>query len=437
MAFRGIQLRNFKCFADSGKVRLAPLTLLFGRNNSGKSSILQSLLLLRQSLAAPVYGPRLNLGGPLYSAGTYGDIVHLHETRRKLTFQLGLPVGENEATVSLSFVGQDPEPPRLVELKVADTGPAVTVSRGRGQGGPYELWIGERAAGGEKRANFVFPVSGLFPLIGDEPSRVGRPSVVRNAARDRARHSLEYLEAKLQALRVVGPFRRYPERRYEYQGVVVTGPDATGRDVVNALIESTRRRGRASNKLLVAVNRWLAKVGRVELELKQVDKAGKLFEVRVRDVRSRRWANYADVGFGIGQVLPVLVEGLRTPEGGIFVVQEPEIHLHPDAQLAMADFLIELMRSGRQVLIETHSEHLLLRVRRRILSGARDGLSPEQVSILYVDKGEEGVSEVVSLDVDTLGQPENWPAGFLQEANNERMALLEEMTRRVEEGVDA
>ena len=434
MAFRDIYLRNFKCFEDSGTVRLAPLTLLFGRNNSGKSSILQSLLLLRQSLAAPVYGPRLNLGGPLYSAGTYGDIVHLHNAKRKLTFKLGLPMGEVPATVSLTFVGQDPEPPRLVELKVAGTGPSVTVSRGKGHGGPFELWIGEHAAGGEKRANFSFPVNGLFPLIGDEPSRVGRPSVARDAARARARQGLHLLEAKLQALRVVGAFRRHPERRYEYQGVTVTGPDATGRDVVNALIESMVRRGRSNNKLLAAVNRWLNKVGRVELELKQVDAAGKLFEVRVRDARSRRWANYADVGFGIGQLLPVLVEGLRTPEGGIFMVQEPEIHLHPDAQLAMADFLIELMRAGRQVLIETHSEHLLLRVRRRILAGAREGLAPEQVSILYVEKSDRGASEVVSLDIDALGQAENWPAGFLQEANNERMALLEEMTRRVEEG---
>jgi predicted ATPase len=79
-----LRLKHFKCFQDSGDIPLAPLTVIFGRNNTGKSSILQSLLLLRQTLDSPEYGPRLDLRGLLYAAGTYADIVHQHRTKDKV-----------------------------------------------------------------------------------------------------------------------------------------------------------------------------------------------------------------------------------------------------------------------------------------------------------------------------------------------------------------
>ena len=82
-----IRLRDFKCFADSGEIPLAPLTIIFGRNNTGKSSILQSILLLRQTLDSPEYGPRLDLRGPLYRAGSYTDIVHQHEAKQNVVME--------------------------------------------------------------------------------------------------------------------------------------------------------------------------------------------------------------------------------------------------------------------------------------------------------------------------------------------------------------
>ena len=149
----------------------------------------------------------------------------------------------------------------------------------------------------------------------------------------------------------------------------------------------------------------------------------RIFEVRLRDTDSGRWANFADVGFGIGQAFPVFVEGLRTPEGGTFVVQEPEIHLHPDAQLGMADFLVSLAKSGRHVIAETHSENLLLRIRRS-MTGRTPALRREDVSILYVTKRPDGTSHVIPLEMDEMAQIKNWPKGFMEEATDERMAIL-------------
>jgi predicted ATPase len=209
--------------------------------------------------------------------------------------------------------------------------------------------------------------------------------------------------------------------------------------VVNALIEdaTSRRRG---GKLIADVNVWLEALGRVRLmPIRSISKRARIFEIRIKDTDSGRWANFADVGFGIGQALPVFVEGLRTPVGGTFLVQEPEINLHPDAQLAMADFLIDLVRKGRRVIVETHSEPVLLRVRHWIvgMNNGRHGnatLAPSDVSILKVDKRVDGTSHVRHLKIDEMAQIKDWPDGFMDEATEERMDIMEGMSRKANGG---
>ncbi len=449
MPFSGLRLKNFKCFADTGPLRLAPMTLIFGRNNSGKSSLLQSLILLRQAMGAPSFGPRLNLAGPLYAAGSYADLVHLHDQSLALSISVDLswpqaepddPKIPSHAQVTLDFLGEDPQPPRLSSLSISFPDPAKTldlrVKEGE-EGAPYNLWIGGRDLGNENKADFRFPVNGLLPLIGKEQVRSGQSLDLRSrraTARTAARWTLNNMTVLLEGIHVVSAFRPPPMRRYEFQGAPAPGADATGRYVIDALIQNAIQNGKDKGVLLTEVNVWLQRLARIELmPLLPLDQAGKLYELKLRDMDSGRWANFADVGYGIGQALPVIVEGLRTPPGGTFIVQEPEIHLHPDAQLAMADFLVHLMRNGRQVIAETHSEHLLLRVRRKILAGAQQGILPEHLNIILVDKDEGPASRAAQLPIDELGQVAHWPSGFLQEANNERMALLEEMAAKVED----
>lgn len=429
MALVSLRLKNFKSFLDTTDVPLAPLTLIFGRNNTGKSSLLQSLLLLRQTLDAPEYGARLNLRGPLYAAGSYFDLVHQHRSKEHVVMNFGLELAppRRRAEVELEFAPDEPQPPRLVRMKVVSPGvQPLSIRRGRGAGGPYELFIGEKSLGGERKAEFRFPLNRFLPLIGHI---AGPADVEQNRARTAARTAIWEFTRTLQAIRAVGAFRRQPERRYEFLGRAPDRIDAAGEYVVNALIEdSTRKRRRG--ELTKSVNRWLRQVGKVRLlSLRRISRAARLFEVRMRDTDSGRWANLADVGFGISQAFPVLVEGLRTPPEGLFLVQEPEIHLHPDAQLAMADFLITLVQSGRRVLAETHSEHLLLRVRQRLL---RKDLAQSDVSIIYVDKTRSGASHARQLTLDELGQIKDWPGGFMEEATKERLALMTRMAKRAE-----
>lgn len=441
MPLTSIRLHNFRCFRDTGEVPIRPLTVIFGRNNAGKSSLLQAVLLLRQTLDRPEVGEHLNMRGPLYAAGSYSDIVHQHRARTNIVMELGvrIPAGRYDAKVRLEFGSDEPQPPRLVSLRVEreDVGP-VEVRRGVGRGGPYELHIDGEFLGREKAANFSFAINQFLPQIGPEPLRVGRPSKRREEARRVARSILLEFRKELEAMRAVGPFRQQPARRYDYQGRLTGAVDLHGENVVYALIDDLMRRGKHRRSLLNALNRWLAKVGRVRLmPLRRISKSARLYEVRLRDLDSGRWANYADVGFGIGQALPVLVEGLRTPDSGVFIAEEPEIHLHPDAQLAIADYLIDLARSGRTVVVETHSEAVLLRIRgAAIRSGSsRKGprLRPEEIGVVHVSGGSSGASTVTPLTLDELGQVQGWPEGFMEEVTKERLALLESMARKAGE----
>lgn len=439
MPLTGLRLSRFKCYADSGSIPIEPLTLIFGKNNTGKSSILQSLFLLRQTLDSPD-GPRLNLRGPLYRAGTYSDVVHQHLAKSHIEMRFDLKIGKTgrPTHIEIELASEEPQPPRFTRFTIkTDDIDTIEIRRARGRTGPYQLVIGEESQGNEKRANFSLPANRFLPLIGDEPPRVGRPNQRHDACRKFAREAIDEFERILGTFRAVGAFRREPDRRYEFQGRVPNRVDLAGDDVVNALIEDATRRGRRG-ELFGSVNRWLKQVGRVRLRpLRRISEKARLFEVRVRDTDSGRWANLADVGFGIGQAFPILVEGLRTPPGAMFFVQEPEIHLHPDAQLAMGDFLLDLVTKGRHVVVETHSENLLLRLRRRLIESRYNGrkrstLSPDQVCVIYVAKNADGSSSARRLTVDQLGQIENWPREFMEEAMNERIELLNSTARNPE-----
>ena len=437
MSLTSLRLSNFKCFEDSREIPLAPLTLIFGRNNSGKSSIIQSLLLLRQSIRAPMEMPRLYLAGPLYAVGSFEDIVHQHEANRQLSIALQLTISANEtANIKLIFEKDYWLPPRLKQLKIVSDGVLpVDIRRGRGAGGPYQLWIDNKLQGGTDKAQFGFYHGSVLPLLGPAPrGQQVQASTAQKQARQFADQVLVVLNQQLMGLRTVGAFRRPPERSYEYEGFSEPEFGSVRRDVISALIVSSLEKQKDSRyDLLSLVNGWLKKVTNVAiLPPQQLDKAGRRFCLQVKDLESGRIANYADVGFGISQALPVIIEGLSTRKDGIFVAMEPEIHLHPDAQLAMADFLVDLSRTGRQVIVETHSEHILLRVRQRVLQGAQKGLGTEDVSLIHVARDKNIAGQARVLPIDALGQVENWPEGFFSEANNERMALLEHMAAKLE-----
>ena len=152
-----------------------------------------------------------------------------------------------------------------------------------------------------------------------------------------------------------------------------------------------------------------------EFNVKVISKQRQDYEVKVRTKGSEDWVDLPDVGFGISQVLPVLVQCFYAPAGSIILMEQPEIHLHPSPQSALADVMIDVINSREngkdrniQLLIETHSEHFLRRLQRRI---AEDSISQEKVSVYFANLTKTPAT-LESLQIDKFGNIKNWPENF-------------------------
>jgi len=135
----------------------------------------------------------------------------------------------------------------------------------------------------------------------------------------------------------------------------------------------------------------------------------------------------ADVGFGVSQVLPVVVALHAARPGQIVYVEQPEIHLHPRAQVALAEILGRATRRGVQVVVETHSELLLLGVQQLVASGE---LEPGKVKLHWFERDEEGATLVKTAELDSQGAFGDWPVDFSDVSLEAMRAYLDTVTRQ-------
>jgi hypothetical protein len=217
----------------------------------------------------------------------------------------------------------------------------------------------------------------------------------------------------LAALFPMGPFRRPPERWYIFTGTSPEDVGYKGQQLPDFLFRQP--------ELVDRANEWLERleVG-YRLKVQSVGQSSSdLFELRLRDTRRGGEVDVAlsDVGFGISQLLPFLVQSLAANEQ-IISIEQPEVHIHPRLQADLGDLIAETIRDpyNHQFIIETHSEHLMLRLQRLV----RDGrIRCDDVSVVYVSRGETG-SEAQRLRLDEEGDfIDEWPGGFFPERQRE------------------
>jgi len=125
------------------------------------------------------------------------------------------------------------------------------------------------------------------------------------------------------------------------------------------------------------------------------------------------------MGSGLSQLVPVIVQTIITPKTGCVLIEQPEIHLHPAAQAVLGDLFVKYAKNNKQIIVETHSEHLLLRVRRRVAEGK---ISPDLVSIFFVDKS-KNETRIRKLNLKKDGHFKSWPAGFFEGGYRDAVAL--------------
>lgn len=431
-----LKLKNFKSWSDTRDLALKPITGFFGANSSGKTSLLQALLLLKQTSDSADRGLALQFGekSSLVDLGDFRSVIHGHAEGSELLFELDWqvkkpflvtdPKGRNKQVIQdnrLGFMttvkgenGSSGKALRLVvpqfSYRVGDM--VVGMRRKTETKNQYELYSNS------SQLQFVRSTGRAWPL--PPPNKCyGFPDQVRAYYQNAGFLSdLELaFEEQLRRVYYLGPLRAYPERTYTWAGAQPSDMGHAGEQAVHAIL-SSRDRGetlspghkRKRVTLEHYVAEWLKRLGLIaEFRVEAVTEGSPIFQIKVRKFTGGPEALLTDVGFGVSQILPVIVLCFYVPEGSTVILEQPEIHLHPAVQASLADVLIDAYRRrGVQVLVESHSEHLLRRLQRRI---AEKGLSKDEVALYFCEAGEKR-SEITPLDVDLFGQIRNWPKDF-------------------------
>jgi predicted ATPase len=433
-----IQLQQFKSWRDTGQVRLAPLTALFGTNSSGKSSLLQWLLMLKQTAESPDRNQPLELGDDqsLVDMGTFPDLLFQHDTSQPLKWQLNWNLGrtlriENPAAAkeilfegdqlgfSASLNWQNNGQKGLGRTRVA-----YLHYQFAGQG--FGMYTDNNKEKGYKL--YADPLEG-FKFARMKKGRAwelpapykcyGFPDQVRAYYQNAGFLSdfeLEF-ERLFSRIHYLGPLREHPQRQYTWAGSNPRDMGPMGERVVDAILAARElgayiSPGFRKHKLTLEerIAKWLQQLGLVDsFSVLPVTEGSKLFQVWVKRSPQSPDVLITDVGFGVSQILPVIALCYYVPEGSILVLEQPEIHLHPSVQAGLADVFIDAIRTrGIQIILESHSEHLLRRLQRRM---AEEAFSHEAAA-LYFCRIENGESKLDHLKLDTFGTIENWPQDF-------------------------
>ncbi|HUW31728.1 MAG TPA: DUF3696 domain-containing protein [Planctomycetota bacterium] len=436
---------NFKSWKEIRDMQFAPITGLFGANSSGKSSILQLLLMLKQTVESPDRLQALIFGGERtpVDLGSFQDVVHRHDVASSLTFSLGwklpkrLTIRDPSDEAKVLFTGDELR--FGTELR-SDAG-RLTVKEMAYSFAGHEFQMSQM---NESAKYELLAKGGVFTFLRTRGRPWELPPPVKCYGfpdQTKAYYQNAQFLADLQLafesffgrLYYLGPLREYPQRQYQWAGAEPADMGRRGENVVSALLASrhTIPRGKPKSRrvsLEAYVAKWLQELGLIhEFSVEQVAKDSNLYRVYVQKTRSSSKVLITDVGFGVSQVLPVLVLCYYVPKGSTILLEQPELHLHPSVQSGLADVFIDAVRKRNvQIIFESHSEHLLQRLQRRV---AEKDISKDLGRLYFCDIV-DGETKLVPLEMDLFGSIANWPKDFFGDRFGEAAAMAEAAAER-------
>ena len=364
---RQLGLGCFKCF-EKLLLPLAPLTLLTGLNASGKSSVLQALVLLHQTMREQEWTTRLALNGDNVRLGTMPDVVDELFGRR--SFRLALV--EDGHRVEWEFEGERRDM-------------SMAISR--------------------------VSVDGRVAIA---------PETLRYLLPEDSATEMQKLMQRLQRLTYITAERLPPQETYELKdphAVAVVGPRGEhaasilhwGRD--EEVIEGLTLPGAPQDRLRQVQKRMATFFPNCAIDLQPVPRVNAV-TLGLRTSDDTGFHRPGHTGFGLTQCLPIVVAVLSAQKEDIILLENPEVHLHPAGQAKMGEFLADVARVGIQVIVETHSDHVLNGIRRAVKSSR---LSADQMAIHFFRPRSDGDPQVSSPTIDEAGNIDHWPKGFFDQ----------------------
>jgi len=436
---KALRVRNFKSLADTSKLAIRPLTFLVGPNSAGKTSIIQSLLLLRQTVESRDLKNPLSINGPYVQLGSYPDLLFMHNPKARLRVEVefatryggllpatvtgGEPRRFDDIDMDVEF-GYNRKTMQVFlekcEFKILPQGNVLQATRM--PGGKYQLQFYKENDLTAENTKLAADVEKFYAarLSYYTPSAATAAGLLRRAVASLSSQMAREVEELFRSVFYIGPLREFPKRIYIATGEAPQDVGLKGELSVDVLWVQARKKA-TRERLLGKVNKWMGEFGfALKVQLRRV--GGNNYSVIFEDPNTGITVNLADVGFGASQVFPIVVEGFYARDRAMLLIEQPEIHLHPRAQAKLGDLLIDIALSGvgKTLLIETHSEHLLSRIRTRIAEGK---VPRDSVAIYYCEPTSQGTA-IRQISINDRGQYEGagLPKNFFDEAYEEAAA---------------
>lgn len=397
-----IAVKGFKSIAEEREIEIRPLTILAGTNSSGKSSIMQPLLMLKQTLEATYDpGPLLIDGPNVRFTSTTQFISRICNQKPLDSFQVKIETCESDYANSMLLVFKKTTEVIEIEKMICIEGTQTDNDTL-----PEHLTLSPDLTTAE--LNTIMDQHKI-PKEFDRLSRSRCFLVFRNKKGNGYYTKTPTIESSLLNTIHLGGLRGNPERMYRltstgnkypgrfehYTASVIHNWQVTKNECFSSLVDAL-----IENRITSRI--FTRKTGDIGIEVQ----VGRLMHAEVDDTDR---VNIADVGLGVSQILPVIVALIAAEPGQLVYLEQPELHLHPNAQIALAQVLADAAKRGVRVVAETHSSLLLLGVQILVAEGQ---LAPELVKLHWFSRNKEGITEVDSVDIDEAGRYGEWSVDF-------------------------
>jgi predicted ATPase len=444
-----LRIKNLKGLRDTGDMAIRPLTFFIGPNSAGKSTAIEALLMIRQTVDSRDMKNPLLIDGPYVKLNSYRDLIFRHDTENNLSIELDYVPDYEQLYMSLlhhsvkgisvslaasfsydSKTNQIHAERVTFETHPPDDRPTTTfrllyiekmkVQMALSEGKRYTFSLEIKTNDADYpdhsvipfinwRARpskfYTFPVKGDSEVMGDD---------------DFAYDFAVALEEVFKNSFYIGPLRAEPRRVYVTSGETPQDVGLRGERSVDVL-KSVSGDPDQISRLFKKVSHWLSKFDMaLDVNLRQLTDG--YFFVELTNPHTKVPVNLADTGFGGSQVLPVIVQGFYAPDQSLLMFEQPEIHLHPRSQATLGDLFIDIADDNKRLIVETHSEHMISRVQRRIAEGT---VRREDVAIHYFEPNEGG-TRVFEIKLNEDGQfvDDGLPENFFAEGYIESMEHL-------------
>lgn len=429
-----LSLENFKSFQKLDNLEIKPLTILLGRNSCGKSSIIQSLLLLKQTLEENNEDD-LNVEGKYLKFSDLKDISYGLPKGKdaNIGYKFNISSFKSSARISLnfrnkrsfrsykpyldSFIHESNE--KLINLKELHT-----------------EFFSENMNNllkeiQQEDKNFSESIEKFEVVYQNFIPRALKSVIKKNKEKKGFMLPLEIayenllvsqFEKDIKRIKYLSPLRANPERVYIHYAKNASEINENGANCAHVLWARQKEIISFNNQkmpLTEAVHKSIELLGlSQEITSKQMNEM--IYRIGIKLQNSEQDVTLADVGFGYSQVLPVILLGLLNNNDNLLLIEQPEIHLHPSSAGKLADLFLAFIKGKKKFLIETHSQELINKLRLRVI---QDPTLKELINIVFISQNEDG-TQINQFEIDENGMFPEWPDGFLDESENIAREIL-------------